>query len=146
MRLWSLHPRHLDSRGLVALWREALLAQKVLRGLTRGYTRHPQLDRFRAQPRPAAAIASYLQAVRDEAVRRGYSFDARKIGARRMKGKITVTRGQLAYEWRHLLRKLKIRAPKDYAIQRTVGKPALHPLFRAVAGGVASWERRPNKS
>ncbi|WP_338140756.1 pyrimidine dimer DNA glycosylase/endonuclease V [Candidatus Nitrotoga sp. 1052] len=27
MRLWTLHPCYLDSRGLVALWREALLAQ-----------------------------------------------------------------------------------------------------------------------
>ena len=32
MRIWSLHPEYLDSRGLVALWREALLAQAVLRG------------------------------------------------------------------------------------------------------------------
>jgi hypothetical protein len=36
MRLWTLHPKYLDARGLVALWREALLAQKVLRGATRG--------------------------------------------------------------------------------------------------------------
>lgn len=141
MRLWSLHPSHLDSRGLVALWREALLAQKVLRGLTRGYRHHPQLARFRAQPRPAAAIASYLAAVSDEAVRRGYRFDARKIGPGRMRGRIPVTLGQLAYERGHLLRKLKIRAPRDYAAQRTA-KLKVHPLFRASPGGLADWERR----
>lgn len=140
MRLWSLHPSHLDSRGLVALWREALLAQKVLRGLTRGYKHHPQLERFRAQARPAAAIASYLQSVSDEAVRRGYSFDARKIGRGRSRGKIAVSRGQLAFERGHLLRKLKARAPKDYAVQRHA-KIRTHPLFRATAGGVAGWER-----
>ena len=43
MRLWSIHPRYLDSMGLVALWREALLAQAVLRGETKGYKFHPQL-------------------------------------------------------------------------------------------------------
>lgn len=48
MRLWSLHSRYLDSRGLVALWRESLRAQKVLMGDTIGYRHHPQLDRFRA--------------------------------------------------------------------------------------------------
>lgn len=32
MRLWTLHPKYLDTKGLVALWREALLAQKVLQG------------------------------------------------------------------------------------------------------------------
>ena len=37
MRLWSLHPRCLDAKGLVALWREGLLAQEVLRGKTRDY-------------------------------------------------------------------------------------------------------------
>lgn len=140
MRLWSLHPSHLDSRGLVALWREALLAQKVLRGLTRGYKHHPQLARFRAQPKPVAAIASYLAAVAAEASRRGYRFDARKIAAGRMRGKIAVTRGQLAYERGHLLRKLKVRSPKDHAVQRNA-KLKIHPLFRAAAGGVADWER-----
>ena len=122
------------------MWREALLAQKVLRGLTRGYKHHPQLARFRAHLKPVAAIASYLSAVSDEAVRRGYHFDARKIGAGRSKGKIVVTRGQVAYERGHLMRKLKVRSPKDYAAQRKM-KIKLHPLFRVKAGGVADWER-----
>lgn len=37
MRLWTLHPKYLDPKGLVALWRETLLAQRVLAGRTRGY-------------------------------------------------------------------------------------------------------------
>ena len=54
MRLWSVRPSLLDRAALVACWREALLAQQVLAGLTRGYTRHPQLERFRdaADPIP----------------------------------------------------------------------------------------------
>jgi len=47
VRIWSLHPKYLDRQGLTACWREALLAQAVLNGATRGYTRHPQLVRFR---------------------------------------------------------------------------------------------------
>ena len=141
MRLWSLHPSHLDAIGLVALWREALLAQKVLRGLTKGYRHHPQLARFRAHPKPVAAIATYLAGVSAEALRRGYSFDARKIAPARTKTRIAVTRGQLAYERGHLLRKLNSRSPKDWAHLRRE-KLGVHPLFKAAPGGVAEWERR----
>ncbi|HLW43123.1 MAG TPA: pyrimidine dimer DNA glycosylase/endonuclease V, partial [Candidatus Acidoferrales bacterium] len=78
MRLWSLHPSHLDGKGLVALWREGLLAQNVLRGKTKGYRFHPQLNRFRATKKPVIAIGTYLRAVAEEAKSRGYSFDASK--------------------------------------------------------------------
>jgi hypothetical protein len=87
MRLWTLHPKYLDARGLVALWREALLAQKVLRGATRGYKHHPQLLRFAGQTNPPAALAAYLKAVHDEAMERDYKFDARKIGRLKFSGK-----------------------------------------------------------
>ena len=82
MRLWSLDPALLDRQGLVACWREALLAQAVLLGRTAGYTAHPQLERFRAHPDPTAAISAYLHGVRDEATRRGYQFDAEQHGLR----------------------------------------------------------------
>ncbi len=141
MRLWTIHPRYLDARGLVALWREALLAQKVLQGRTRGYRHHPQLARFQAQENPAAALASYLRAVHEEAARRGYKFDRRKIGARRSRGKIAETEGQLLYEWRHLRRKLKRRDPPTYARHRSDHLPEAHPLFRIVPGSVREWER-----
>ena len=81
MRIWSLHPCLLDRRALVACWRETLLAQKVLRGLTRGYTNHPQLIRFRAQAQPLEAVAAYLSGLADEADARGYSFNRALIGA-----------------------------------------------------------------
>src|SRR5688500_4752198 len=106
MRLWSLHPRYLDPQGLVALWREALLARAVLRGQTKGYRFHPQLARFRAHATPRAAISAYLHAVHGEATARGYAFDRSKVGPVRAVGAIAVTRGQLDYEWTHLLRKL----------------------------------------
>ena len=141
MRLWTLHPKYLDARGLATLWREALLAQKVLRGVTRGYRHHPQLRRFSGLANPSAALASYLAAVQAEAVQRGYNFDATKIGARRSRGKRTGTRGQLLYEWRHLKRKLKRRDVKRYRDLLPVKIPAPHPLFRIVPGRVRDWEK-----
>ena len=142
MRLWSLHPKYLDPQGLVALWREALLAQAVLQGKTKGYQHHPQLRRFQDSPSPRRYIAAYLKAVHAEASRRGYSFDGSKIGratgvrARSLK----VTRGQLAYEWKHLDKKLKKRSPKWRKQLPSTRLSEPHPLFRAVRGGIAEWE------
>ena len=140
MRLWSLHPRHLDPKGLVALWREALLAKAVLQHRTRGYRKHPQLDRFRAHASPVSAINTYLAAVYAEACRRGYEFDGRKFRGPRTTRRIRVTRGQLAFEWGHLRRKLRSRAPSAYRAT-TGSRPTAHPLFRVAAGPVADWER-----
>ena len=143
MRLWSLHPRYLDSRGLVALWREALLARAVLRGRTRGYRHHPQLDRFRSQRAPVTAIDAYLVHVHDEATQRGYAFDRARIGRSRTCDRIGVTAGQLAFEWAHLMAKLRARDPARFrTLRRTQAvAPAAHPLFRIVNGGVEEWER-----
>lgn len=140
MRIWTLHPKYLDAKGLVALWREALLAQAVLREQTRGYTRHPQLNRFKAAPDPVAAIASYLEAVQAEATRRGYHFDAGRIAPLRHDGKLAAPRGQIDHEWNHLKAKLRLRAPALLAELTAVERPAPHPLFRIVPGGVADWE------
>ena len=141
MRLWTLHPKYLDARGLVALWREGLLAQQVLRGRTRGYRQHPQLERFRSQPDPVGSIARYLAAVHEESRARGYRFDRTKIRRVRARRRMAETEGQLLHEWSHLKRKLRRRAPARYRQLRGVKRPAPHPLFRIVAGGVRSWER-----
>ena len=143
MRLWSLHPKYLDAKGLVALWREALLARAVLRGRTRGYRHHPQLERFAAHGSPRLAINAYLGSIYEEAASRGYEFDRRKIGPIRAVARISVPSGQLQHEWRHLLRKLSVRSPVLYTKWRGISKPAHHPIFRMRAGSVASWERAP---
>lgn len=142
MRLWSIHPGHLDSRGLVALWREALLAQAVLEDETKGYRHHPQLERFRAQGSPLSFIAEYLKAVHAESVERGFRFDANKIARGGTRRRIDVSQGQVDFEWRHLNRKLEARAPQWLEARRTAVTPLVHPLFRIVPGGVADWERR----
>ena len=141
MRLWTLHPRYLDAQGLVAAWREALLAQKVLAGGTRGYTRHPQLDRFRSSPRPLPTIAAFLAGLAMEARLRGYRFNTDKISRPRFAGQLDETRGQLLYEWMHLKKKLKQRAPRLYLQFRGIKTPEPHPLFRIVPGEIRDWER-----
>ncbi len=142
MRLWSLHPRYLDAKGLVALWREALLAQKVLRGKTRGYRFHPQLSRFRQHPYPVAAIAAYLNAVADEADRRGYHFDRRRIARAHRARKISVTDGQLRYELRHLRAKLRVRDAQRLKLLPRLAEIKPHPMLRVIIGAVESWERQ----
>jgi hypothetical protein len=142
MRLWSLHPQYLDSKGLVALWREALLAKHVLAGKTKGYKHHPQLTRFRAHPRPLVAINAYLAHVWHEAKQRGYSFDKSKIRAGKPGvERIKVNAGQVTYEWKHLLAKLKRRDPARLRAARAIEKPRLHALFRVRPGPVELWER-----
>ena len=140
MRLWTLHPKYLYPRGLVALWREALLAQAVLKGTTRGYVNHPQLIRFRETAAPMASIAFYLREIHAEGVRRGYRFDGRKIPSAGPVEPIDVTSGQIDYEWAHLLKKLRLRAPSWPAGIEPVDRLDPHPLFRIVPGPIAPWE------
>jgi len=140
MRLWSINPSYLDSKGLVALWREALLAQNVLIGKTVGYKNHPQLVRFKSTSNPVGAIASYLRAVAEEAKSRGYNFDNSKIQNKRINSNILVTNGQAEYEFKHLLNKLKSRDPALYKGIRGSKRIRLHPLFSKVRGGFEPWE------
>ena len=153
MRLWSLHPRHLDRQGLTGCWRESLLAQAVLAGRTRGYRTHPQLERFRAHADPLVSVGAYLEVLAEEASTRGYRFDRSRIDHRPapvVKGgdgrdaavpRIPVTVGQLDLEWRHLLHKLEERSPALWERANAFEGPTVHPLFEVVAGPVESWER-----
>ena len=143
MRLWSLHPCYLDAKGLVALWRESLLARKVLQGKTNGYRYHPQLIRFRSHPRPLDAIDAYLTVILDEAVRRGYRFDGGKFIHKRLQHRIPITSGQLKYERSHLLRKLYKRERRSAIRLRAAKDFVAHPLFKIVHGKIAVWERIP---
>jgi hypothetical protein len=143
MRLWTLHPEFLDAKGLVALWREGLLAQKVLRGETKGYKNHPQLNRFKAQNDPATVVCHYLYFVCQEAWRREYNFDINKI-SQGMKIKdgfqIPVQYGQVEYEMQHLLDKLKVRDRNKYEQVKDI-EFKVNPIFFIVNGGVEEWEK-----
>ncbi|WP_343230526.1 pyrimidine dimer DNA glycosylase/endonuclease V, partial [uncultured Akkermansia sp.] len=143
MRLWSLHPSYLDSIGLIALWREGLLARKVLMGQTKGYVHHPQLLRFRETPHPIQTMDAYLKAVHDESVRRGYSFDLNKISPceNQPPSRILLPDKQLEYEFQHLLNKLKKRSPHQYSRLYQTAFILPHPLFQVIPEDICSWEK-----
>ncbi len=142
MRLWSLHPRYLDAKGLTAAWREALLARAVLAGQTRGYRAHPQLVRFAACEVPNDAIEFYLHALHDEACARGYAFDSNKLRGVSFRKRLRVTQGQIEFELKHLRAKLRVRDPARLKSLPRKNEPvAVHPIFRIVPGPVESWER-----
>ncbi len=140
MRLWSIHPKYLDVKGFVGLWREALLAQRVLRGDTTVYSHHPQLKRFREQPDPAAAISAYLEALYQESLQRGYRFSKWRIQPAGSAQLMPVTSGQLEYELLHLKRKLLLRAP-GWIERLPESHPDPHPLFYVIEGEIESWEK-----
>ena len=140
MRIWSLHPRYLDAKGIVALWRETLLAKHVLQGKTKGYKNHPQLNRFKQLKNPVDAIDQYLDSVLKEAIQRRYNFDTNKISRPFKKIKIKVTDGQMKYEAGHLLKKLKERDPLRYKYFKRIKELAPHPMFWIVKGKIEDWE------
>lgn len=140
MRIWSLSPKYLDTKGLVALWRETLLAKNVLEGNTKGYKNHPQLNRFKESTNPLNNINYYLSEVYLEAIRRGYNFDKDKIDWNFKKTNIGVTSGQIEFEKSHLLIKLKKRDSERYEITKYINKMETHPLFNIYEGDIESWE------
>jgi len=143
MRLWSIKFEYLDSKGIVALWREALLAKKVLEGKTKGYRNHPQLIRFKEQPDPISAINTYLYYISFSAKEKGYSFDTGKIDSSKIdtKLKIKVTNGQLDYELALLKQKLKRRSIAQYERIKSISNAEPNPLFEATDGPIEEWEK-----
>lgn len=143
MRLWSLHPKYLDCKGLLALWREGLLARKVLENKTLGYINHPQLERFRQAEDPLHAINAFLSHVYIESQARCYNFDIGKIILNPDRNLLPVTKGQLLFELDHLLSKLILRDRNRFdclSIGRQ-GSVKPNPVFYPVDGEIEPWER-----
>ena len=140
MRIWSIHPKYLDTKGLVALWREALLAKNVLMGNTKGYKEHPQLKRFKKSDNPLNSINLYLATVYQESLMRGYHFNKDKFNIPPELFALTVTCGQIEYETEHLLKKLNKRDTERFnrLLHETNIEP--HPLFKIIDGEVEEWE------
>ncbi len=145
MRIWSLHPKYLDSKGLVALWREGNMARNVLEGKTKGYKHHPQLDRFKRAEKPVECINQYLSAVYRESVERGYNFNGNKINWSFKTTTLPVTSGQMEYESVHLMKKLKKRDIKKFSILSGEKEFDPNPLFNVVEGDIEDWETRENE-
>lgn len=100
----------MDKHGLIALWREGLLAQKALNGGAKGYQNNPQLVRFKRQDNPLKAIGTYLSFVAAEGARQGYKLNHEKILYPNFdEAVIEADLGQVAFEKEHLKDKLKRR-------------------------------------
>ena len=140
MRLWSVHPKYLDTKGLGALWRESLLAKSVLEGKTESYKNHPQLHRFKKLSNPVDAINQYLLGVHEESARRGYNYNKNLMDTRFKKIRIPLTTGQLNYERTHLLKKLKIRDKEKYKQTKMIKVWEVHPMFKIIDGDIEDWE------
>jgi len=134
MRLWSIHPEYLDSIGLVALWRESLLAQKVLKSETQSHKNHPQLKKFKACPHPQYAIANYLVEIWKESQRRGYNFNKEKIRHTKIVEKIPITQSELKCEFDLLRERLKKRTPSKYQNLLSVKEIECNPIFKITEG------------
>lgn len=141
MRLWTLHPKYLDVKGLSGLWREGIMARNVLLGIKKGYLNHPQLERFKKQENPVIFIDTYLLNVYKESIKRNYKFNREKFGFHFTDSKIEVTEGQVSYEFKHLMRKLKTRDTNKYRELKKIEFPDVNPVFRVVTGDIESWER-----
>lgn len=141
MRIWSIHPKYLDTKGLLAVWREGLLAKKVLEGKTKGYKSHPQLERFKKSKNPIDYINAYLYEIFLEAQRRAYNFDERKIDKVKINSKLKVTNKQVDYEFQHLLNKLKLRDQEKYKKIKDIKKIEVNPIFKIIEGEIEIWEK-----
>ncbi|MEM1541019.1 MAG: pyrimidine dimer DNA glycosylase/endonuclease V [Ignisphaera sp.] len=133
----------LDRVGLIALWREGLLAQKVLEGSTKGYINHPQLTRFKQSQNPLLSIGTYLYYVYLEGVNRGYRFNLNKIKVYNtsITGFIPITSGQIRYEYKLLLYKLSSRDPQWRKQIECIERIDVNPVFYIIEGSISEWEK-----
>jgi len=143
MRLWSIDLEYLDSKGLVALWREALLAKNVLEDNTKGYKNHPQLIRFKKSKDPLKEINKYLYIIYLESQNRNFKFNKLKFKQYKIENKIDITKGQIEFEFKHLLKKLKIRDQKKYEEIKNIKPIKANKLFKIKPGKIESWEKIP---
>jgi hypothetical protein len=142
MRLWTFHPKYLDRKGLLGLWRECCTAKSALTRC-KGYRNHPQLMRFKATGEPLRALCRYMISVFDEGIRRGYRMNSSLIpDVDPIREMLPVTSGQLQYELDWIRHKLAVRSPGFLGgLADSVGDVRLHDLFYVVPGDIEEWER-----
>ena len=150
MRLWSIHPKYLDSKRLTAQWREALLCRKVLEGKTKGYKSHPQFLRAKNHSQPFYFINYFLYTIWQEATNRGYNYDKSKLIMELSEKyqcpfeSIEVTTGQLEYEYHHM----QLKAG-EFSSQYVINEEAFmnegfiepNPCFVSIPGDIQSFEK-----
>ena len=141
MRLWSISFKYLDRMGLLAVWREALLAKKVLEDKTIGYKNHPQLIRFKNTDNPVKYINAYLEDIYKEAQERGYNFSKEKFSEGKIEKQIPVNSKQVEYEFTHLKYKLEKRDPEKFKDVSNITEIEVSNIFKIIEGNIEEWEK-----
>lgn len=130
MCLWSIHPKYLDKLGLIALWREGLLAQKALSVPSTQYIRHSELERFKNNENPLKAIGSYLCYVAAEGAKRGYNFTHERIVYPNFDDYLIIINDDtLNLEVKNLKNKLKLRDKTKFKELTEMSKIESNPAF-----------------
>jgi hypothetical protein len=139
MRIWTVHPRYLDVKGFVALWRETLLGMETLKKHVKcqhyiPWYKHPQLAPFKAQSDPILYISNYLYLVLEESRRRNYNFDGSKLDAIPYCENlplIKASREVLVHEWLVCLGRYRVRSPKWFEEVKDISPLEVdpHPLY-----------------
>lgn len=160
MRVWSIHPAYLDTKGLVASWKEGIQGLNALRnprkpnGKWAMFAHHPQLIRFKRFENPELCLSEYLHFIADEADRRNYNFNRNLILPRLDENpyQIWITCGQLIYEWDFLSHKVTCRTGFwEYGKPTINGKSTVetiaswscvvHPMVVLIPGDIECWEK-----
>lgn len=144
MRIWSLHPKYLDKKELIDSWNDGLRTIGILTRNHQGSIFRPELSRFRSQSEPIIAVEKYLLSIANEAKRRGYMVDIRKLPSIPVvvSHKIPVSSGQIEYEWRQLMHVLAGRSPGF--LRRIEYSPShdINPIFYKRPGhDIETWEK-----
>lgn len=138
MRIWSIHPKYLDTKRLTAQWREALLCKNVIEGKTKGYVNHPQFIRIKNHNKPIEFINAYLLTIWEEANKRLFKYDKSKIDMDKailFKNKMEVSDKQLEYEYYHMM----LKSGKIEHI--LINEIESNPLFNIIEGDIMIYER-----
>ena len=131
MSLCTIHPKYLDKQGLISLWREGLLAQKVLNGEVNIQLNSPLWEKLKKSQNPLRAIGAYLSFVAAEGARRGYKFSHEKILYPNFESyEIKVKPQDLIFEMTHLRNKLKMRDQHKWDEISKVSEVSPHPFIR----------------
>jgi hypothetical protein len=141
MRIWSIHPKYLDSKELLNLWNETIQAKNEFLTKFSGHFSNKQLERFLDLKNPLEAINSYMSSIYREAVKRDFSVDDSFMDWDFDDSiQIPVTAGQISHEISKLKSRLRERDEKK--LQKLNGRTflELHPIFYSVPGTIEEWE------
>ena len=139
-RIWSLHPKYLDGIEIFFLWRNCIMAKKILDGTEKVNRKFPHLARFESSSNPIGAINIYLSEVYKIASTHGKNFKLDKFDDSFKDISLNVTKGQMEYEVELFKKKLRNRSSDTNALIFKIKIIEPNPLFKVVEGNKEAWD------